>query len=341
MNEFNNNNDKILVIGTGSIGKRHALNLQSNGKHVSIFDVDKEKARHLAATERFAIIEELTSQTMQQFETVFVCTPSQHHIKPTKLAIESGCHVFIEKPIAVKTSAELEEINQLAKESDKITFVGCNMRFHQAIQELKKVVDSKELGEIYSVHVYYGHFLPFWRAIDYRKTYSAKKELGGGMLLEGIHFFDYLYWIFGEIEEVYANTTKISKLEIDAEDLAEVTLKFKCGLIGQIHIDCLQKTKRHGYEVIGEEKTLIWESVGNSSGKSTLRILSNPHEPPKTKETIINTNTMYIEEINYFLDCIKNNQKTMNTIALGTKMLKIVEAAKLSALEKKSIKLDF
>ncbi len=336
-----------MVIGAGSIGKRHALNLLSIGKEVSIFDVDREKVYQLATKEGFSIVEELTSQTMQQFGVVFVCTPSHLHLESTKLALEAGCSVFIEKPIAIRVTPELEEIGRLAKDKGNSVLVGCNLRFHDAIKELKRMIGSGELGKVYSAHVYFGQFLPSWRTVDYRQTYSAKADLGGGMLLEGIHEFDYLCWLFGEVEEVYASTSKSSDLEIDAEDLAEVILKFKNGIIGHIHIDCLQKTKRRGYEVVGEKKTIIWESIGNSPEKAVIKILGLPAELIDRKELIIDPNSMYVEEIRYFLNSIDHHQgrerdekaKTMNDITQAVSVLRVVEAAKLSAKLKKAINL--
>ena len=334
---MNSEKNKVLVIGTGSIGERHAKNLHSLGKEVSLFDLDQNKANLLSKNEGFVVVPNIDVTTLKQFGTIFVCTPSHLHIEPAKISLQAGCHLFIEKPIAVKSSNELKEIDYLAEKSKLTTLIGCNMRFHPSIQKLKNILDSKSLGKIYSVHVYAGQFLPFWRKVDYQQTYSAKAAFGGGMLLEGIHELDYICWLFGKVEEIYASTTKISDLKIDAEDLAEVIIKFKNGIIGHIHLDCLQKQKRRGYEVIGEHQTITWESIGNAPEKSIVRIFGSQNEEIEVIESIIDPNSMYVDELRYFFDCIENNTETINNIHNAISVLQLVEAAKLSTKQKTAI----
>ncbi|MBI2145807.1 Gfo/Idh/MocA family oxidoreductase [Candidatus Woesearchaeota archaeon] len=332
--------NNALVIGVGSIGLRHAQNLKAKNMNVFLFDVDAEKARNAAGRYGFTFVEGITPEELKRQKAVFICTPTNYHIAPAKAALSAGCDVFIEKPIAVNTSPELEEIRIIAEEKENITLIGCNMRFHPAIQELRRVLSSEELGKIYSVHVYVGQYLPFWRTIDYRQTYSAKAAEGGGMLLEGIHEFDYLCWLFGKVEGVSATIAKVSDLEIDAEDLAEITLKFKTGILAQLHFDCLQKTKRRGYEVVGEKKTITWESIGNAPEKTTIRIFGLPADPLKEKELIIDPNYMYTQELDYFLSCVEKYSPTMNDIANSISTLKLVEAAKQSARDKRTISIN-
>jgi len=328
---------KALVIGVGSIGLRHAQNLHAKKIEVSLYDIDQERVSTIATEKGYTQIKELTKEELQKQAAVFICTPTNHHLAPAKLALSSGCGVFIEKPIAVSTSQELEEINNIARNKKNVTLIGCNMRFHPAIQELSRIIASGELGKIYSAHVYFGQYLPFWRKVDYRKTYSAKVEEGGGMLLEGIHEFDYLVWLFGKVEDVSAIITKASDLEMDGEDVVEVILKFRNGVLAHIHIDCLQKTKRRGYEVIGELKTILWESIGSNPEKATTTIFETSDEPRKVTEKVIDPNYMYEQELDYFLSCIEKSLGTMNDIENSIYVLKIVEAARQSALTKKTV----
>ena len=115
--------------------------------------------------------------------------------------------------------------------------MGCNLRFYPPFKKIKQLIDKKIVGKPISIQVETGSYLPDWHPYEnYRKSYAAKKELGGGILLTAIHEIDYLYWIFGEIKEVSSITGKFSNLKINSDDLSVSLIKFKNNLIGEMHL---------------------------------------------------------------------------------------------------------
>ncbi len=323
----------VLVIGVGSIGERHLQNLLSLGAAISIFDAEVIRKNEIAQKYAIPTISSLDN-SFNSFDLVIICTPTHTHVELATKALNAGCHTFIEKPIAEKSSADLTSLITLAKKSKKSILVGCNMRFHRGVNEVKTILDSGILGKIYSVYAHVGHFLPNWRKIDYKKTYSAQTAQGGGILLESIHEFDYLRWLFGNITTISAQVARSGALDIDAEDLAEVTFHFENGMIGHLHADSLQQTKRRGCEIIAENGTFIWESRGKNPEIATFTLLHRNGEPFEQKTVSIEIDEMYLAEMRYFIEMIISGKKTMNDVMEAAETLRLVELAKDSAMRK-------
>lgn len=121
-----------------------------------------------------------------------------------------------------------------------------------------------------SARVEFGYYLPYWpRKRDYRDSYVARKALGGGIILDSSHEIDSLRWLIGEVKEVSCFAGKISNLDIETEDTAEILLKFKNGAIAEAHLDITRHDFSRIYELIGEKGTIIWDQV-----RKFLRIYS-------------------------------------------------------------------
>ncbi len=319
----------ILVVGVGSIGERHVRNLLTLGHTVSVFDMVLERKQEIAEKYNVGLFSSLDSP-MSMFELVLICTPTYTHVDVAQKALTEGCHVFIEKPIAEKSSAELNKLVLLAKNKGKVTLVGCNMRFHRGVQELKQAISSGTLGKVYAAKAHFGHYLPNWRKVDYKSTYSTRADQGGGILLECIHEFDYLRWLMGNIKEITARVSRSGALEIDAEDCAEVIFSFEQGALGHLHADCLQQTKRRGCEIIAEKGTIIWESVGKNPEITTITLFRKNGEPVEQRQFLVDLDEMYLLEMRYLIDCIQRGEKSMNDLAEASETLRAVELAKSS-----------
>lgn len=319
---------KILIIGGGSIGQRHLRNLNKLGvKEIGVLDINQEKLRELAKKYQVKIYENLTSALREKWNAVFICTSPSNHIEIALKAAEERTPIFIEKPL----SNNLRNIQILIKKIKKYkipVMLGYNLRFHPQIQEIKAILKENILGKIWGVRAEFGQYLPDWHSWeDYRRGYSAQKKLGGGIILDCIHEIDYLCWLFGKAEKVFAFAKKISNLEIDTEDYAEITLLFKNNIVGQIHMDYLQKDYSRNLKIIGEKGTLSWDLKKNElkyflikDNKWHINILKN-----------FDFNQTYLKEVKYFLDCIKNNKIPQPDINVGYQTLKIALAIKKSA----------
>lgn len=312
-----NKNIKILIIGFGSIGQRHFNNLQKLGfKNISVYDVSRKKIRDLRLK-----IKEIDLKMLKKFRVVLICNPNHLHIKTALSVARAGCNFFVEKPL----SHNLKGIRNLANlcQKKKLTnMVACNLRFHPCVNFIKKYLEKKKLGKIYSIDLEFGYYLPWWRpSQDYRKNYAAKKETGGGIILDDIHEFDLLFWL-NDFEKVVKSKfifDKVSNLEIKTEDICIASFEFKNKVLGQVKCDYLQKFYNRNLKIVGEKGNLEWDFNENivwlENEKRKKKLLEVKH---------YDLNNMYVEEMKYFLNCLKKRKKTFNDIEKASKVLEAV-----------------
>ncbi len=308
------NKQKILIIGFGSMGQRHWRNLKKLGYASSVYDIDRKKVINNQSS-----IASLTLANLKEFDVVFVCTPNHLHLKYALMAAKAGCHLFIEKPLShnLKDVAELEK---LCRQKRVVNLVACNMRFHPAIKYMKRYIESGKLGKFYSIAHEFGHYLPYWRkGQDYRKNYAAKKSMGGGIILDDIHEFDLLFWFndFAAVQQSTILSDKVSDLELETEDLAIGVFYFKNKVLGMVKCDYLQQDYTRRVQIVGQKGTLEWDFRTN---QIILRTSNGRKKLFEAKK--YDLNEMYVQELKYFLDCVKNRKQTFNDIPRAASVLK-------------------
>lgn len=330
---------KFLVVGCGSIGQRHISNLITLDQKVAGCDVKKEIGEEIKKKFDIPSYSDI-EKAFKEFspDAVLVCTPNHLHIPVAEKALEHDCHVFIEKPIS-NSSDGAENLIELRDKKNKVVLVGCNLRFHPPISYIKKTLDSGRLGRPISLRAQFGHYLPNWRpGKDYREIYSARREMGGGVLLDGIHEVDYITWMLGRPESVFSFNIKGSDLRMDVEDVGEIIFKYKDSL-AEIHLDYLRHYKMRSCEIIGTKGTVYWESRGKTPERMTIEVYSENGDLVDRISEEVDVNTQYIEEMKHFIRCIDGKEKPLNSIENALLSLKIIELAKLSNKEKKASKI--
>ena len=141
---------------------------------------------------------------------------------------------------------------------------------------MRKALHQGHIGRVQSVRAEVGQYLPDWRpGIDCRQTASAQQALGGGALLELSHEIDYVRWLIGEIREVTARIARLSDLEIDVEDCAEIILTFENGTIGGPHLDMIQRAPTRTCRLIGSDGTLVWDGLTSHVARYSAAYLAS------------------------------------------------------------------
>jgi predicted dehydrogenase len=327
---------RFLVLGVGSIGQRHAKNLRGLGHEVLAFDTDAARLAQVGSSLSIETLPALAAGAERKPDGVLVCTPPAVHVQGAREALGWGAHLFVEKPLAPSSRA----VGRLLEEAEargRRILVGSNLRFFKPLQRVKTLVDEGRIGRVLSVRAQCGFYLPSWKpGTDYRETYRARAAEGGGILLDAIHEFDYLRWIFGEAREVFATTGRVSGLDLDVEDLAEVTLRFVSGAVGQLHLDYLQRSYRRDCEVIGERGVIVWDYIGR-------RVTLFTEEPDRWQgfgEPIdVNHNEMFVEEMRHFVRCLEGQETPVVDGGDALLTLRLVEAVKASAAERRWVSL--
>lgn len=325
---------EFLVIGCGSIGQRHIRNLKLLGHNVSGVDSESVRADQVAKKYNIDIFYDLRSALKKRFDGVLICTPTRFHV-PFALQIASkGMHLFIEKPLSDRIE-RTEELRSIVAKKRLVALVGCNTRFFPSFKLVKSLIDENAIGKVLSVRIECGFYLPYWHPHeDYRNSYSARRKMGGGVILDDIHEIDSLYWLFGKVKEVFCFAGKVSDLKIDTEDVAEIFMKFKSGIIAQVHLDYLQRTYRRNYEFIGEKGLILWDYI--SQDVELFSVITNQK---KVFQQSINVNReiMFTDEMKHFINCIEGREESINGISSAIDILDIALSCHLSARRKEMV----
>ncbi len=320
---------RFLVVGCGSIGKRHIRNLIAVGAE-RIIAVDTRADRRHEVKSKFGIetFDLLDAVWGRKPEVALITAPTSLHIPLALQTAEHGCHLFVEKPL----SAELAGVNQLlevVRQRKLITLVGCNLRFHPGLITVKKLLEEEAIGHVVSARLEVGQYLPDWHPEeDYRQGYSARRDLGGGVILDAIHEIDYIRWMLGDVQMVVCFAGKLSRLEIETEDTAAILLRFIDGAIGEIHLDYVQRAYSRTCHIVGDEGTIRWDySAGEvrwySAARGEWTVINDPSgwEP----------NQMYMDELQHFLACLAMEEEPVADVFEGFEVLKIALSAKRSS----------
>jgi len=307
----------IIVIGFGSVGKRHYNNLLKLGyNNIVVFDSADYAFADFDGVKR---VERLDNKILRSFNVAFICCPNNLHIKYAIKCARAGCQIFIEKPL----SHNLKDVGKLISILNKnkaIDMVACNMRFHPCLAFIKNYLNKGAIGKIYSIQHEFGYYLPDWRPHnDYAMGYAAKRKTGGGIILDDIHEFDLLFW-FNNFEKVSNNKFifgKVSGLKINTEDFCLASFKFKNKVLGLVRCDYLQRKYNRTCKVIGERGNLRWDFNENVVWRETK---DGTKKIFRIKDFKIND--MYIGEVKYFLNCLKENKQTFNNTETALGILK-------------------
>lgn len=326
----------FLVIGCGSIGQRYIKILKSLGHRVSGYEKEPRRAKQVEKICNIEIFDNKSQALTRQYDGAFVCTPTNLHISISIELAKRNINLFIEKPIS-NSLKRIDELSEIVDKKHLVVLVGCNTRFLPNFQLAKKLINQDRIGRVLSVKVECGFYLPYWHPYeDYRKGYSANRHMGGGVILDDIHELDSLYWFFGQVKEVFCFADKISSLDIDTEDIAEIFLKFKSGIIAQIHLDYIQRTYRRYYEFIGEKGIIIWDYI-----RQSVQLYSKKTNQGQFFQESINTNReiMFINEVKHFINCIAGKDKSINDISFAKNVLRVALACYKSKQKNEVVKL--
>ena len=324
-----------LVVGNGSIGKRHVQNLLSISNYNIIISTKQRKPKSLNK-KRCIFVKSLNEGLQHNPSIGFVTNVSSEHIKTSLLLAKAGCHIFIEKPLS-NSLKDTEKLLKIVKKEKLVTLMGCNLRFHSCIKKIKSLIEQKTIGNIISVKAECGTYLPEWHPNEnYSLSYAARDDLGGGVVLTCIHEIDYLYWFFGEIKEVFSITGKFSDLKIKSSDLSAIILKFKNNIIGEIHLDYFQRPEFRSCKIIGTKGTIYWDSINN---EVKIFDIKKKKWIIKLKVKNYDKNKQYVDELSHFLNCVEMKKKSINDLTQGIKTLKIALTTIKSSKEKKLIKI--
>jgi predicted dehydrogenase len=313
-----------LVVGVGSIGTRHLRNLRAAGvERLSACDPDpqrQEVAHQLGAGFRPSL-----DGALRDFrpDLALICSPPRFHVEQAVSAVRAGCHVLIEKPLSDRLDG-IDELQTEARARKRVVQVGYNLRFHPGLREVERVLRTGAVGRVWWIQVEAAQYLPDWRPQqDYRRGYTARRELGGGIILDGSHELHYLHWLFGEPEELVCMGGRVSDLDVDVEDCATILLRYPGGAQACIHLDFVQRAYARALKVAGSAGVVTWEYTTNRVKRfdAATRAWDEWGEP-------VDPNEMYRSELAHFLSCAASGTEPLVGVDQAAAVLRVALAAR-------------
>jgi predicted dehydrogenase len=302
----------VLVVGAGSIGRRHRANLSRHGASVTMADVDRSRLTDIAEPTLL-----LADDIPGGFDAVVVASPTTRHAEQASAALATGAFVFVEKPLATS----VEAAHDLIGRGDGRLMVGYNLRFHAPLQRVAELLYAGAAGRPLSHRFWFGQWLPDWRpAVDYRISYSARSDLGGGVLFDAIHELDLAVWFAGPDLRVRAAVVdRVGPLEIDVEDTVRALLTTPDGVPVTIDLDYLSRRYRRGVEVIGDRATIAYDwSTGD------LTVATAEHVEVEHFDTPVGES--YEAEMAAFLQMVEHRTPSVNTASEALVSLELAES---------------
>ncbi len=332
---------RVLFCGLGGIGQRHCRNIRSMfGDSADILayrvrnlslavspTLTVEEGVDVADKYGVTVYHDLTEALQTKPDVTFITNPSSLHIPIALDAARAGSHLFIEKPI----SHDLDGLQELANEVESrglVAFIGYQLRFHPALQTVKKLLSEQAVGRILSVHAEVGEYLPGWHKYeDYRQMYASRKDQGGGVVLSQIHEIDYLCDWFGAPKRVFAIGGHLSSLEVDVEDNAKVLMEMMVQdrlLPISLHMDYNQRPPSRGCKIVGEDGWIHMDLIGQ-------RVSLVRSDGERTDDfSDFERNTMFERELVHFFECVKGQTTSMIGVKDGEMSLRVALAIKQS-----------
>ena len=311
---------KIGFIGIGSIGKRHLQNTVSilQKRNISYnIDVFRSGMGKALESELLEVIDNVFysfEDGGSNYDIVFITNPTNLHFETIRRFAKRTKNMFIEKPIFddVNKSPDSLELNKSG-----IYYVACPLRYSDVIQYIKNKI---KLEEIYSCRVICSSYLPDWRpTIDYRDTYSAHVEQGGGVSIDLIHEWDYLYYLLGLPKRVFNIRGRFSDLEISSDDLSVYIAEYD-KMVVEIHLDYFGRYPIRELQFFTKEEVIVGDLL-----KSEVRYLKSG-EKVSFRES---RNDFQVKELENFFDAIEGKVGNKNDIQSALKVLKIAQEGKV------------
>jgi predicted dehydrogenase len=259
---------------------------------------------------------------------VVVANPTALHLPVAIAAAGAGCHLLVEKPLA-HAMERVDELAAVVRARSLIAAVGFQFRFHPTLRVVRGWIADRAIGHVTSVRAHWGEYLPDWHpGENHLRGYSARRDLGGGVILTLSHPFDYLRWLLGEITSVAAAAARMPGLTVDVEDTAHVLVRFESGALGVVSLDYVQRPPAHTLQIVGSMGTVRWDARTGfaylhdaRTGKTTISA------PPAAFER----NSMFLDEMRHFLACIDGREPPECTLDDGVRALHIALAARDAA----------
>lgn len=326
---------KALVVGTGSVGRRHIANLLKLGVDVTAFSYRAASGESVPFGPAVNLAPDLEIAIAGNVDFVVVANQTDQHVDVAIKAAKNRKHLFIEKPLSANLDS-VEDLCSLVSSNRLIVEAGFTLRFHPNLVWLKAFLESGKLGEVYSVRAMVGQWLPNWRpGTDHRIGYGAFKSRGGGVIFDLVHELDLVTWLCGPAQDVSAITQVVPALEIETEGVAQIGLRLSTGVLAQIHLDYVRPVYGRSLEVVGSEGVLEWNYT---RGEVFLTTRTEEAKLVHRVESDFGRNSMFFSHMEHMVKRVtRPDIEARSSLSDSVAVLRVALAAHLSAASRRQV----
>lgn len=324
---------RIVVVGAGSIGKRHAR-LLAGRPNISVELCDSNPqilSEAIKVTGDLPQHRSFDQMLATKPEMVLIATPHNMHTEQTIRALNSGAHVLCEKPMSDKLDTA-RTVLKTEVHANQILSYGFSNHFHPGILKIKKIIEGGQLGEVLYVHFHVG---TYGTLVNSLSRYQANTE--AALLMDYVHQPDLLYWMLGKKPVgVYAAGSSGGDLELQSNpNSITLLLDYDEPLTSNIHLNYLQYPDRYHYEFVGDKGWIDYDLISNTLyiGDRNSRIVSE-------EKLHFERDNIYVAEHQAFFDAIDGKRSAESPANEALHSMVILDAAIQSWKTKQRILLD-
>jgi predicted dehydrogenase len=323
--------EHILIVGSGSVGKRHARNLAGLGCRVSCVDPREDRRRELANETAvvgtyFSIAEAF--ERCEGLTGVVIASPTAFHPYDLAAAIKARYPVLLEKPMA-RTLAEAREMLLMAEEGGGQVLLGYTWRWWPPLVRVRELLNQRVIGKVHHVQFHMSAHLADWHPWErYQDFFMSSVSLGGGALLDESHWIDLMLWLFGMPEQVSGRVEKISDLEIETDDNVDALAIYSHGLRVTLHLDLYGRPHEKSIRFTGDNGTLHWSAEPNR-----ITIGSAASQVWGAEDFVCDRNEMFVAVAREYLDVVAGIASPTCTLTEGVRVMEMIEAIRSSSRE--------
>ena len=288
-----------VIVGLGSIGNRHLNNcLELGVGQMSVVRRPNSNSQ-FSPPEGVWVAHSVAEALESNPDFAIVCNPSHLHATTAIQFLEGNCHVLIEKPLGKTIGPDEQKLIDLSAQSDRVIAMAYCMRFHPIYARAKELVQSNAIGRCLYAKAWFEGYLPDWHPWeDYKQSYAALTEQGGGVLRTLDHEMDFLNWVLGPADSATGKAINTNGIEIEADDLAIYIMNHPRGVHSQVTTSFCRKPQSRGFEFVGEQGVI---SFRHEEGTLYLSPHSEPSLVPDCTAQEDDIPEMYVKMLSEFL----------------------------------------
>jgi len=324
--------DHILIVGSGSVGKRHARNLAMLGCGISCVDPRADRLAEISSEvtvqNSYTTIEDALSGP-SRFDGVVIASPPKYHVGQAAAAVKANLPVLLEKPVSPDLESALALSNLVCAKGVPL-LLGYTWRWWEPLGKVRELLTKGVIGNLYSAGFIMSAHLADWHPWEpYQQFFMSSKEQGGGALLDESHWIDIMLWLFGLPSQLFARIDRVSNLQIETDDNVDILAEYPDGFKVTLHLDLYGRPHEKSARFVGEKGTILWSADPNQ-----IAFCDTMEKNWDITTYSCERNEMFVKVAQEFLRVIKGEPVQTCTIEEGIKVMEIIEAVRRSNIEK-------